>query len=64
LNRSSHNPTQRLTGQAELAVGEAAEARPDGYSTLDPSSDGLAVFYVAKARQLLIVICHREDLAQ
>jgi hypothetical protein len=47
-----------------LAVGEAAEARPDGYSTLDPSSDGLAVFYVAKARQLLIVICHRQDLTQ
>ncbi|HEY3594144.1 MAG TPA: hypothetical protein VGL13_09720 [Polyangiaceae bacterium] len=47
-----------------MAVGEAVEARPDGYSTLDPSSDGLAVFCVAKARQLLIVIGHREDLAQ
>ncbi|HEY3592235.1 MAG TPA: hypothetical protein VGL13_00115 [Polyangiaceae bacterium] len=47
-----------------MAVGEAAEARPDGYSTPDPSSDGLAVFCVAKARQLLIVICHRQDLTQ
>jgi hypothetical protein len=33
-----------------MAVGEAAEARPDAYSTLDPTSDGLAVLYVAKAR--------------
>jgi hypothetical protein len=64
LNRSGHNPTQVLIGQAELAVGEAAEARPGGYSTPNPSSDGLAVTYVAKGRQLLIAICHRQDLTQ
>src|SRR6266496_2554541 len=31
-HRSSHRPTRVLTGQAELAVGEAQEARPSGDS--------------------------------
>ncbi|HEY3592745.1 MAG TPA: hypothetical protein VGL13_02685 [Polyangiaceae bacterium] len=47
-----------------MAVGEAAEARPDGHSALHHSSDGLAVFYMAKAWQLPIEICHSQDLTQ
>src|SRR6266542_847360 len=34
FHRSSHKPTKLLTGQAKPASGEAAEARPDGYSNL------------------------------
>src|SRR6266542_1455570 len=34
FHRSSHKPTKLLTGQAEPASGEAAEARPDGHSSL------------------------------
>ena len=52
----------KRSAQAELAIGEAAEARPDGHSGLKPSSDGLAVSYVAERRQLLIVLCPSQDL--
>jgi len=64
VHRSSHKPTKVLTGQAELAAGEAAEAPPDGRCRLMPTSDGLAVTYLADMRRLLIVICHGQDLTQ
>jgi hypothetical protein len=43
FHRNSHSPTKVLTGQAELAVGKAEEARRRGYSTPKDNSDGLAV---------------------
>ncbi len=64
FHRSSHRPTQVLTGQAELAVGEAEEARPRGHAGLMGPTDGLAVNLRGETRQLLIVICHRQDLTQ
>ncbi len=42
-----HGPTKVLTEQADLAFGEAEEARPCGSSMLRHSSDGLAVDHVA-----------------
>jgi len=53
-----------LTEQAELAFGEAEEARPCGSSMLTHSSDGHAVGYVAIPRKVPIVICHSQDLTQ
>ena len=50
--------------QAELAIGEAAEARPRGQSALRHNSDGLAVTYLAATRDLPIVIWHRQDQTQ
>ncbi len=53
-----------LTEQAELAFGEAEEARPRGSSVLTHSSDGLAVRYVATPRKLPIVICYSQELTE
>jgi hypothetical protein len=52
----------KLTGQAELACGKAAEATPCGRSVPQHNPDGLALTYVAAARKLLIAICHGQDL--
>jgi len=49
-----------LTEQAELAFGEAKEAKPCGSSK--HSSDGLAVTYVAAPPKLPIVIWHSQNL--
>jgi hypothetical protein len=54
----------KRSAQAELAIGEAEEARPDGHSDLKPSSDGLAVSYVAEWRQLPIAICQSQERTQ
>src|SRR6266496_3144552 len=63
-HRSSHRPTQVLTGQAQLAVGEAQEARPSGDSGPMRRLRRPRRIRMGDARQWLIVICHRQDLTQ
>ncbi len=57
-------PTKLLTGQADLASGEAAEAKPDGHSSLVAQLRRPRLHLPDASRQLPIVICHSQDLTQ